>query len=100
MIFKVENYSFVILNVAKLEDLISATSAALKIVTILNSLQLYTGKQYVVDGCATFYRRHLFKEVEKRGVRSSGLFISLKLDLIIFYSFSFFRLNLMRKHPV
>ena len=90
MIFKVENYSFVILNIAKLEDLINATSTALKIVIILNSLQLYTGKQYVADGCATFYRRHLFKEVGKREVRILGLlFISLKFHLIFFILFFF-----------
>ena len=91
MIFKVEKYSFVILNIAKLEDLISVTSAAFKIVIILNSLQVYTRKQYVADGCANFYRKHLFKEVEKREVKISGLLIiSSEFHLIIFLIIFFF----------
>ncbi|KAI9106637.1 hypothetical protein K1719_022165 [Acacia pycnantha] len=47
--------------------------------------EVYTGYQYVADGCATFYRKHLFKEVEKRGVEfneeTSGVVEALEPDL-------------------
>ncbi|XP_028757415.1 carbon catabolite repressor protein 4 homolog 1 isoform X2 [Neltuma alba] len=47
--------------------------------------EVYTGNQLVTDGCATFYRRHLFKEVEKHEVefikKTSPVIEALEPDL-------------------
>ncbi|XP_054796215.1 carbon catabolite repressor protein 4 homolog 1-like isoform X2 [Prosopis cineraria] len=47
--------------------------------------EVYTGNQFVTDGCATFYRRHLFKEFAKHEVefnkKTSPVVEALEPDL-------------------
>ena len=47
----------------------------------MNILQLYTANEYIIDGCAIFYRHTLFKETAKYEVRKSSKKLKIKIKL-------------------